>query len=335
MKKASRSRKPELVLAYDLGGTKVAVGIVDSKGKVLAETREPVRIAEGKQALIRQLADTGKRLMKEHPGVKRVGFASAGPLDPAGGALLDPTNFVTNGKTWGRFPIASLLSKALKMPVILENDAAAAMLAEYWIGAAKGHQNAMILTLGTGLGTGVVCNGELVRAGQGLHPEAGHIVLNFEDKSAPCGCGNLGCSEAYLSGVNFTRRAHAKLGDSKLTTQEIADLARGGYKRALALFDEYALLMALAIQNYVVIYAPEIVVFTGSFANTSDLFLKKTREHLERLLVRRRKGVDMMPKLALSKLDNRAGLIGGAYVAMHLTRGGLTGQVMRRSFESS
>jgi predicted NBD/HSP70 family sugar kinase len=173
----------------------------------------------------------------------------------------------------------------------------------------------MILTLGTGLGTAVISNGELVRAGRHLHTEAGHIIIRQGDHTAPCGCGNLGCSEAFLSGRSFTRRNRPHFARPELTAVDIAEMARKGDPRALAAFEEYAELMAIAIQNYVVIYCPEIIVLTGSFAATADLFLPATREHLKRLLKRRRKGIDLMPKLAVSSLDNRAGLLGGAFVA--------------------
>ena len=303
------------VLAYDLGGTKVAAGVINSRGKILAEIREHVRIEDGKAAVIDQLVKLGKDFLAEYPKIKKVGMASAGPLDPRHGILLDPTNFTSKHGNWGKVPLASILSKRLKRPVFMENDAAAAMLAEHWIGAAKKYQNAMILTLGTGLGTGIFCNGELVRAGRHLHPEAGHLIIHQGDQSAPCGCGNLGCAEAYLSGRGFTRRARQRFANPDLTGKDIADLARTGDPRGLAAFEEYSELMAIALHNYCVIYSPEIIVFTGSFAETADLFMKSTKSHLERYLIRRRVGIDLMPKLVVSTLHNNAGLIGGGYVA--------------------
>jgi glucokinase len=163
----------------------------------------------------------------------------------------------------------------------------------------------------------MICNGELVRSGRFLHPEGGHIIVRFDDASAPCGCGNFGCAEAYLSGKNFEKRGRIQLGNPTITAKEIADLARQQDRQALALFDEYANIMAVAIQNYVRLYSPEIIVFTGSFAAALDLFQEKTQVHLNRLLARQRKGIDLMPKLALSTLNNEAGIIGGAYVAFH------------------
>jgi glucokinase len=300
------------VLAYDLGGTKVLVGVVTRQGKILEELRVPVVAEKGKAAVIQQLADLGNAFLKKHPDIRRVGMASAGPLDPKTGTLLDPTNL----GNWGKVPLAKLLSAKLKRPVVMENDAAAAMLAESWKGKAKGCKNAMILTLGTGLGTAVIANGELVRAGRHLHTEAGHIVIRHGDSTAPCGCGNLGCSEAFLSGRSFTRRNRIRFSRPEMTAEDIAALARKGDPRALAAFEEYAELMAIAVHNYCVIYCPELIVFTGSFAATADLFLPQVREHLKKLLKRRRKGIDLMPKLVVSSLENRAGLLGGAYIAL-------------------
>jgi glucokinase len=314
---------PEKVLAYDLGGTKVAVGVVTSRGDILEEIREPIRMKEGKAAVLRQLSDCGQRLLEAHPDIKRVGIGSAGPLHPERGTLLDPTNFGKGEKRWGEVPLAQILSKKLKRPVALDNDAAAAMLAEHWMGAARGIKNAMILTLGTGLGTGVIANGKLVRAGRGLHTEAGHIILRAGDRHAKCGCGNLGCAEAYLSGNGFARWVKHEgwiqdaAGTRSLDARAIAELARRGHKGARKAFGEMANLMAVAIHNYSVVFCPEVIVLTGSFAAASDLFLPQVRKETARLLRGRREGIDLLPEIRLSSLDNRAGLLGGAYIGLH------------------
>jgi len=330
--KALSSKK--IVLAYDLGGTKILVGVVNEKGEVLEQIKEPARFAEGKDAVLDQLRRLGRNFLKKYPRIKNVGVASAGPLDPIHGTLLDPVNFVdADGKTWGKVALAKLLGRWLDRPVFLENDAAAAMLAEKWVGAAKKYDNAMILTLGTGLGTSAICNGELVRAGRYLHTEAGHLILRAGDESALCGCGNFGCAEGFLSGNAFARRYIGKYirhlsarpntspnAEVEFTAKKIAEMARQGHPDAKAAFEEYAFLLANAIRSYIVIYSPEILVFTGSFAQASDLFLERAREHLEKLMVRRRVGTDLMPKLGLSALKNEAGLLGGAYVALHRSK---------------
>lgn len=313
---APRRKDSGIYLAYDLGGTKVSAGAVTAAGKVLEEIRVPVQTEQGQKALMKQLGDLGKNILAKYPKIRCAGIASAGPLDPVKGFLLDPTNFTSTGETWGKTPLTSPVSKQLGIPVYIENDAAAAVLAEHWIGYGKGKKNVMVLTLGTGLGTGIIVNGELVRARDQLHPEAGHTIIHQGDQSAPCGCGNLGCAEAYLSGRSFTRRNRTRFANPDLTAIDIANLARKRDPRALAAFEEYAVYMAVALHNYAVMYAPQVVALSGSFAATADLFVDSTLEHLAKLLARRRIGYDLMPNLKVSKLKNQAGLVGGAYIAM-------------------
>ena len=313
------SKKP-IVLAYDLGGTKVQVGVVDSSGKILAFHREAAFIKQGKKATLDQLIRLGKEMIKKYPAIDSVGIASAGPLDPISGDLLDPTNFSGPDGHWGRTPLTKILAKGLKKKVVLENDAAAAILAEAWKGLAKGTQNAMILTLGTGLGTAIIANGELVRGGRFQHTEAGHVIIGAGDTSAPCGCGQLGCAEAYLSGRAFAHRARVVLRNETIDAAQIAARAREGDAASLRLFEEYSDHLAVALHNYVVIFYPEIVVFTGSFAAAHDLFLEKTSKKLGKMLVRRNKVMNLQPKLLISKLENQAGLLGGAFVALRSER---------------
>ena len=170
------------VLSYDLGGTKVAVGVITDQGVILESTRQPILLENGKDAVLNQLAQLGHHYLERYPEIHRIGIASAGPLDPLRGELLDPTNFSSlEGGRWGRVPLTEILQNRLERAAFLDNDAAAAVLAEHWLGAARGIQNVMVLTLGTGLGTGIICNGNLVRSGRFLHPEAGHLILNWKD----------------------------------------------------------------------------------------------------------------------------------------------------------
>ncbi len=303
----------ENFLAFDLGGTKLSSGVVNSQGVILEHTRTRVNLEKGKKAVLEQVFLAGKPFLDKYPNIKNVGIASAGPLDPKKGLLLDPTNLLTKGKSWGTVPIASILEKKFKLPVTLENDAAAAILAEKWIGEAKNFKNAMILTLGTGLGTGIICNNKLVRSGSHLHPEAGHIILNPNDKSAPCKCGNLGCAESYLAGSTFTERARKFLKNKNITAIEIVERARQKEKKALMLFDEYSRWLALALYNYTVLFNPEIFIFAGSFAECSDLFLGSAKKQLRTYLTRKK---NLYPKKFVhSSLENESGLLGAAYVA--------------------
>lgn len=284
---------PKHVLAVDLGGTKVRVARVDRSGKIKAALQEKSDFSKGPKGLVDQIV----KLLTEVAGgesPEAVGIGSAGPLDPARGLLLSPTNFRTRGKTWGVVKLTQALEDRLTVPVVLENDAAAAALGEAWAGASKPYDNSVVLTLGTGLGVGVIANGQLLRAGRGLHPEAGHIFLHEGDKTALCGCGNYGCAEAFLSGAHFEERAAKKISQN-----------------------DYPRLLALAIHTYVVCFAPEVVVISGGFAKTAAKYFPKVKAELQALLSRRRVGVDMMPKLMLSKLGENGVILGAAGIAWH------------------
>lgn len=301
------------VIAIDLGGTKVAAAVVDSRGRLLAERKMPTALGGGWRALRKQLIGVCSDFRAEHPAVKAVGIGSAGPLDASHGLLLDPTNFGWRSPL--RVDIVRELKAALRMPVRLENDAAAAMLAEHWRGGAG--KNSLVLTLGTGLGVGVLTEGKLVRGGRGLHPEGGHVLLRPSDPSAPCGCGNLGCAEAFLSGKNFAGRAAHKLVEPGISALEVEQRARRGDPEALALFAEYSELLAELLQNFIVLYYPETVILTGSFAAAAPLFLPEAKRRLRALLQRRLKTLPLLPAIRVSKLQNRAGILGAAYIALH------------------
>ncbi len=304
------------VLAYDLGGTKLGAAVVNSKGRVFKKILTPL---DKNEHILPVLVRVGKKFLQEFPKISRIGIASAGPLHSEQGRLINPTNMKFQGKLLGQVPIVKFIKKNLGLPTYLENDAAASVLAEHWIGGAQGFSSAMILTLGTGLGTGVMIENKLLRGGRGLHTEAGHLILNAADKTAPCGCGNHGCAEAYLSGKNFGERFYQKYGITK-DPIKIIKLAKNKDKNALLAFQEYAFYFAVALHNYCVTFSPEIVLLTGSFASASDLFLNLAKRELKILLKHRRSFIDQMPQIKLAQLKNAAGLMGGAFVGLNAGR---------------
>lgn len=306
-----------LVLGYDIGGTKIAVGIIDSTGTIVDSRRELFQEEKGKDWFLNLLSTLASEYLDKFPQIQKIGIASAGPLHPTLGVLMNPTNMKTDGESWGEVPIVKHLQiKTSRSHVYLENDAAAAILAEHWLGQAKGVDNCMILTLGTGLGVGVITNGSLERSGRGLHPEAGHIPLNFTDKTAPSGSGCFGSAEAYLSGRNFVARVAEQWSEPGLTGEELVERALSKEKKALQAFDEYSEYMAQALNAYAVLYTPEVVVFSGGFSHAVPLFLDKTKRRLEELLIERRLIVDFMPELRVSEFQDEIGLIGAARVAL-------------------
>lgn len=300
------------MLCYDLGGTKLRAALVTRSGKIAAQKSQPVVQSKGFDGLLADFKSLADQLGPAPYGA--ISVASAGPLDPGRGELLDPTNFFTGNKSWGVLPLTASLKKIFKQPVRLENDAAAAALGEQWRGGHKKNKNLVAITLGTGVGIGVIANGELVRAGRGLHPEASHIALS-EDKTYRCGCGNYGCIEAHLGGTHFTRRLGQKLGREIDGHQAIA-LAKDGDRYAMEAFEEYGERLAQAVRALAVLFCAETVVMSGGFSHAHPYFLKHAQARLPELLIRYREGVDLLPELKVSRLQDDAGILGAAYVAL-------------------
>lgn len=293
-------------LAFDIGGTKIAAAAVSTDGQLLHQSKIPTPASnwpDAKKALL-QLAKT---FLDRHPDIKACGIASAGPLHAASGRLLNPTNI-----HWGDLKITEELERELKIPVLLENDAAAAVIGEHWLGEFKKSEALVMITLGTGLGVGVMVDHNLVRGGRGLHPEGGHLMLSPGDPEAPCGCGNFGCGEAYLAGSHFIKKAQKAFADPTLSAQKLMEKAKVQDPLALQLYEGYSLRLAQFIFNYLVLAYPYHVVLGGSFAQSSVHFLPQTWKNLERFLGHRPRA--WLPQISVSQLHN-AGLLGAAHLA--------------------
>lgn len=302
----SRSRAPgknDLVIGFDLGGTKLASAVVNGAGKVLAEHRELVDFKNGPQGFMKFLVHRAKQWKRDYPKVRALGIASCGPLDPVKGVLLQPTNF----PRWGDLSLKGPLERALRLPVRLQNDAVAAAEAEGWLGGARKMENWIVLTLGTGLGTGIVIGRKAFMGGAGMGPEAGHMIIT--DKPYPCGCGNMGCAEAVVSGSALKTRI-VERGLPYADTRAIVQAGRDGAPAAVKIWDEFSHILARLIHNLAVTYKPEAVFFTGGVAEASDLFLAPTQAEAVRMLAGR---PGFMPKLKISNLGHRLGILGGAY----------------------
>ncbi len=304
------------LLCFDLGGTKLRAALVSPKGRILTEAAVVrVRQSEGFKGLIAIFQEATEQLGVTAKDYRKISIASAGPLHPASGVLLDPTNFFTEKKSWGVLPLVKALTKNFKKPVLLENDAAAAVIGEQWKGGHGRAKNILAMTLGTGVGVGVIANGALTRAGRGLHTEAGHIPLDINAKDYPCGCGANGCIEAYLAGSHFAHRL-GRLKGRPISGEEAVALANGGDVWVQEAFKEYGRHLAQAVRTLSVLFAPEVVVISGGFSHAHKLFLEETTQLLPQLMERYRDGIDLLPKIKVSKLQDEAGILGAAYLAL-------------------
>jgi glucokinase len=271
-----------------------------------------------------RMVGLGKSSSKKLSQVSFIGVAIAGPLDPRSGILLNPTNLESpdshtgKSKKWGVFRLKQELEKQLSNRWTIENDAAAATMGQYQLEKKK-IKNLLVVTLGTGLGVGVICNGELVRAGRFLHTEAGHVILDSHDQLIQCGCGNFGCAETYLGGPHFLARVNRQFrGQQKFeSVKSLVDAADRGDELAQRALANYGKDLGQFLYSMISIFAPEKIVLAGGMTAGSRFFLPVMQQHLRHAMRFHRVGVDLLPRVTVSKDANSLGALG----AIHLTTG--------------
>jgi glucokinase len=302
-----------MIGAVDIGGTKIAAGVVDRDGQVLTKAECPTNAPRGfdyaMQRVIEMIAQGTERC-----GVKLrgIGIGCTGPVDPISGAL-GKVNFFPEWE--GRNPV-KILSVAFGVPVAMENDADAAALGEAIWGAGKGKSSLLYVTIGTGIGGSLILNGRLYRGACGCHPEVGHHVI---DPSGPlCGCGAHGCWESLASGPSMVDWVKANLlashqsGD--LTAKDICERAEAGEEWAQRAVEREGYYLGLGFANLVTLFAPEAIVLGGSVAKSAGLFLDRIHE-----VVRQNCGLIPFERVEISvaSLGPDVGLIGAAQVWHH------------------
>lgn len=299
----------QCVGAIDIGGTKIACGLVDAAGHIMARTAfatcpedGPARAA---QTVIHHLnawqAQRGAR-------VSAVGVGCTGPVNPRAG-LIGHVPFLPG---WDGFPLADTLRQALGCPVCLENDADAAALGEARFGAGQGCRSFILLTLGTGIGGGIVLDGRLYRGADGTHPEVGHMILEADGPA--CSCGARGCWEAWCGGQGFADWVQARHSRPvPLSAGQIFEQAAQNdplYAAAVHTFSRY---LGIGLANLMTLFAPERIALAGGLMGSSHLFLEAARREIEQ---RCRLVPPQTTGLVSAQLGADAGLIGAAAVCL-------------------
>lgn len=209
------------ILGVDIGGTKVAVGLVDRNGKILTQGRNPMVANGTAEAALHAVTDAIDSLASSAPGgIHSIGICAPGPLDPKTGVVLNPPNL----PCWRDFPLAEKIVSKYRVPVKVDNDANAAALAETRWGAARGFRYVFYATIGTGIGTGIVLDGRIYHGNTGSAGEGGHVSIDY--RGPVCNCGKRGCIEILASGKAIGVRARAKLA-AQSSHSAILELAHG------------------------------------------------------------------------------------------------------------
>jgi glucokinase len=308
-------------IGVDVGGTKVLGGVVDESGTVVKTARRDTP-REGGSALTQAIADVAKELMAEFT-IDSVGVSAAGFVSSDRKTMLATPNIAG----WNGVDLDYQLTSLIGLPVVIENDANAAAWGEARFGAGRGKRHMLMLTVGTGIGGGIVVNGELYRGAFGTAAEIGHIRVVPEGHL--CGCGARGCFEQYGSGNALMRHVREAIAASPdiarnllsrgdgtlegLTGKAITDAARDGDAVALAAFNTTAQWLGAGIASLAVVLDPECVVIGGGVIDAGEILLKPTREALERSMPFA--GKHPYPEIIGAQLGNEAGLVGVADLA--------------------
>ena len=310
-----------LTIGIDVGGTKILGGVVDDAGNVLARVRKDTP-RQGGAALTRSIADTALELMVAHE-VTSVGVSAAGFVSSDRKTMLATPNIAD----WNGVNLDYELTQLIGLPVVIENDANAAAWGEAKFGAGRKQDHMMMLTVGTGIGGGIIVNGALYRGAFGIAAEFGH--LRVVPDGHLCGCGARGCFEQYASGKALLRHAREAInaspeiarnllarGDGSvagLTGQTIMQAARDGDPVALAAFNTTGQWLGAGIASLSVLLDPACVVIGGGVIEAGEILLKPTRDALERTMPFA--GKHPNPILIAAELGNDAGLVGVADLA--------------------
>ena len=259
------------VLGLDIGGTKVAAGVVDSDGGVHGFVTAPTD-PEGRHG-VESLLELGRRAIAESGlEIDGVGIGCGGPLDGTNGVLLAPLHL----PGWHGIPVGELASEAFGRPAVLDNDGVAGAAGEHRYGAGRGTRDMVYLTISTGVGGGVVIDGELHRGRSGNGGELGHVTVDWHGRRCR-GCGRRGCLEAYCSGTSIAERAN-EVGMHGATASDVAEAARAGNPAAGALWDETCEALACGIVSIANLFEPEVVVLGGGVMRTGEQLLGPVRE---------------------------------------------------------
>ncbi|HKU27835.1 MAG TPA: ROK family protein [Candidatus Sulfotelmatobacter sp.] len=307
------------ILGVDIGGTKIAVGIVDHEGKILRQDRKPM-IANGTaQAGLDAVIGAIDWIMSDGEEISSIGICAPGPLDPKSGVVLNPPNV----PCWRNFPLAAEISSKYKVRVKVDNDANAAALAETRWGAARAYRYVFYATIGTGIGTGIVFDGVIYHGNTGSAAEGGHVSIDY--KGPLCNCGKRGCIEVLASGPAIGSRARAKLEVEPSRASKLLELARGNITsvtsetvaRAYAAGDlvakevlhETAELLTCWLGNIVDLLDPDVIVMGGGAAGMLKPFFPEITRTLPGWCVNPR--AKEIP-LAMAHYGADAGVAGGA-----------------------
>ena len=309
-----------LTVGVDIGGTKVAAGVVDETGRLLAQTRRDTP-SDDATKVEDVIADAVRELTVSHD-VVAVGLGAAGFVDGLRSMVLFAPNLA-----WREAPLRAAIEQRLGLPAVVENDANAAAWAEVRFGAGRGEDHVVVITVGTGIGGGIVLDGQLLRGRFGVAAEIGHF--NIVPDGRRCGCGLQGCWEQYASGRALVQEAQEQASASPaiarallglaggrpedITGPMVTEAARGGDVAALNCFDELGKWLGRGMAQLAAILDPGLFIIGGGVSSAGELLLEPTRQTYRKHLTGR--GHRPTAEIRMAELGPEAGIVGAADLA--------------------
>lgn len=314
--------KEKWLVGVDLGGTTTKVAFLNQDGDILQKWEIATDKSEQGKNITTNIAKTISEKLKElgekEERLLGIGIGAPGPVDGETGVVFEAINL-----GWTNYPLRDLLAEATGLPVAVNNDANMAALGEMWKGAGTGAKDLVCVTLGTGVGGGVIANGSIVQGVSGAAGEFGHVIVEMEDGAA-CNCGLKGCLETVASATGIVRMAMRELndnGDSQLayilrqnghiTAKDVADCAKQGDKYAQSVFDRVSFHLGYVLANVANTVNPEKVVIGGGVSKAGDFLLNIVHKYFQQFTFSR---VRKSTSLAIATLGNDAGVIGAAWL---------------------
>lgn len=298
-------------IGIDLGATFVKIGLVDNMGKVYFRRKIKTPLSANKALLIDSVVNNVKDVLKESGKmVSGVGIGVPGPVDSQKGIV----HYFPNIKGWKEVPLKAILEKKLGLRVMLDNDVNAMTLGEFVFGAGKGSCNIVCLTLGTGVGGGIVIDGKLYRGGSMTAGEIGHMPIN--ETGPVCNCGGIACLERYIGNRYILDRAKKMLGSS-VTLERVSELAGLGNKKALAIWRDVAKKLGVALSQVVNLLNPDKIVIGGGVSKASHFILTPLKKEVRK---RAMKDQAAHVKIVPAKLGADAGIIGSSLLCSNVTK---------------
>lgn len=296
----------KLIIGVDLGGTNLKLALIDLKYKIRYKEVFSTKNFLTKESLIAATIDSINNIIKyqrlKRKGILGIGLGLPGPIDMQQGIV----HFFPNIPGWKEVNLKKILEKRLGLPVFLDNDANLMSLAEFRMGAARGCKNAICLTLGTGVGAGIIINGKLYRGSSFASGEIGHIPLN--EKGPRCNCRGIACLETYIGNKRIIKEARG-LFKRDISLEELSQLARDKNKKAITIWSRVGSHLGVALSGIVNLLNPDLIVIGGGVAGAGKVLFARVRETIwKRAMSVQAKQV----KVVKAQLGNDAGLLGAA-----------------------